>query len=158
MARYDRVIPPGGTGEITLTIDTGKVRGNFEKKAIVWSNDQERMSVALYLRGEVKPHILLEPGGYLSLWGVKGRVPKEHLDIINNHTRPFKLTGIDSDLPDHIRWRLEEIRPGYIYKLEVEDVSKRAGDYTGHLNIRTDNPKKPELVIIINGSIEKEEN
>ena len=90
MTRYDRVIPPGGTGQITLGIDTSKEIDEFEKKAVVWSNDPQRKSVALYLKGKVKPHISLIPGGYLSLQGVWGRVPAEKLDIINNHKKPFK--------------------------------------------------------------------
>jgi len=153
VARYDRVIPPGGTGNITITIDSGKVRGDFRKKAIVWSNDLQRMSMALYLVGEVIPHISLDPGGYLSLWGVKGKVPGEHLDMINNHKNPMKITGIESDLRDHIVWHLEEIKPGYVYRLEVEDISEAVGDYTGHLIVRTDQTEKPELVIIINGHV-----
>lgn len=48
---------------------------------------------------------------------------------------------------------LEEIKPGFVYRLEVEDVSKLAGDYKGYLYVRTDNPLKPELVIIINGHV-----
>ena len=96
MARYDRVIPPGGTGNITVTIDSGKVRGDFRKKAIIWSNDLQRMSVALYLEGEIIPHISLKPGGYLSLWGVKGRVPSEHLEITNNHDKPLKLDFVQN--------------------------------------------------------------
>ena len=153
MARYDRVIPPGGTGKITLQIDTNRIRGDFRKKAIVWSNDPERMSVAIYMEGEVISHISLDPGGYLSLWGVKGKVPRGHLDMINNHKNPIKITGAESDLTDHIIWHIEEIKPGYVYRLEVKDISKTAGDYTGHLIIRTDCPRKPELVIIINGHI-----
>ena len=153
MARYDRVIPPGGRGKITLSIDTERIRGGFEKKAVVWSNDMSKRSIVLYLRGEVKPHISLEPGGYLSLWGIMGQVPAEHLEIINNHERPLNITGIESDLPNHIRWHLKELEAGYIYKLEVEDISKSAGDYTGHLFVGTDNPQKPQLVIIINGRI-----
>ena len=153
MARYDRAIPPGGTGNVTLTIDSGKVRGDFRKKAIIWSNDLQRMSVAIYLEGKVIPHISLDPGGYLSLWGVKGKVPREHLHMINNQKNPMKIIGVDSDLKDHIVWHFEEIRPGYIYRLEVLDVSKKPGDYTGHLYVRTDNPLKPELVIIINGHV-----
>lgn len=153
MARYDRVIPPGGTGNITLSIDTSSVRGEFEKKAIVWSNDLERRSIALYLTGVVKPHISLEPGGYLSLWGVKGKVPREHLDIINNHKRPLKIVGIDNDLTGHFRLNLEEIKPGFVYRLEVEDVSKLAGDYKGYLIITTDNPLKPKLKVIVTGQI-----
>jgi hypothetical protein len=153
VARYDRVIPPGGTGNITVTIDSEKVRGDFRKKAIIWSNDLQRMSVALYLEGEVIPHISLDPGGYLSLRGVRGNVPGEHLDMINNHKKPMKIIGVDSDLSDHIIWHLEEMKPGYVYRLMVEDISKKIGDYTGHLYVRTDNPLKPELVIIINGHV-----
>jgi hypothetical protein len=137
-----------------LSIDSSVVRGEFEKKAVVWSNDLARRSVALYLRGEVKPYISLEPGGYLSLWGVKGQVPKETLEIINNHDKPLKITGIEDDLPGHIRWEIKEIKPGYLYILTVEDISRSEGDYTGHLIIKTDNPNKPALVVIINGKIE----
>ena len=141
-----------------MSVDTNRIRGEFQKKAIVWSNDLQRKSIALYLRGEVKPHIFFEPGGYLSLNGTKGRVPREHLDIINNHKGPMKITGVDSDLTDHLVWHIEETKPGYVYRLVVEDISESPGDYTGHLILRTDNPKKPELIVIINGTIRPREN
>jgi hypothetical protein len=155
VTRYDRVIPPGGTGQITLEVDTSKVRAEFQKKAMVWSNDPQRKSVALYLKGAVKPHISLVPGGYLSLQGVKGRVPAEKLDIINNRKQPFKITRIISDLPDNIIWHLKEIKPGYSYTLKIEDISTKAGQYSGHLVVRTDQLQKPQLVIIVNGYIEE---
>jgi hypothetical protein len=120
---------------------------------MVWSNDLERRSIALYLKGEVKPHISLEPGGYLSLFGAKGKVPQEHLDIINNHKKPLKIVGIDNDFTDHVGWNLKEIKPGFVYRLEVEDVSKGAGDYKGYLIIKTDNPLKPKLKVIVTGEI-----
>lgn len=153
MARYDRAIPPGGTGNVTLKIDSSSVRGEFEKKAIVWSNDPDRMSVALYLKGEVKAHISLEPGGYISLTGVKGEAPPGHVEIINNHESPVKIIGVDNDLPDRVRWRIEEITPGFAYRLEVKDISTKGGDYTAHLTIRTDNSEKPELTLIVRGEI-----
>lgn len=65
----------------------------------------------------------------------------------------MKIIGVDSDLKEHIIWQLEEIKPGYVYRLVVEDVSGKVGDYTGHLYVRTDNSLKPELVIIINGHV-----
>ena len=155
MTRYDRVIPPGGTGQITLGIDTSKEIEEFEKKAVVWSNDPQRKSVALYLKGKVKPHISLIPGGYLSLQGVKGRVPVEKLEIINNHKKPFKIKTVIHDLPDLIHWQIKENVPGFSYTLEVEDISKKAGEYTGHLILQTDQPQKPELLIIVKGYIEE---
>jgi len=156
VARYDEVIPPGGRGKVTIEIDSSRIRGEFEKKAIVWSNDPDRMSVALYLKGEVKAHISLEPGGYISIAGVKGEAPPGHVEIINNHESPVKLTGVDNDLPDRIKCRIEEIKPGFVYRLEVEDISKNEGHYTAHLTIRTDNPEKPEIPLIVRGEIREE--
>jgi hypothetical protein len=101
----------------------------------------------------VKPFISLEPGGYVGLWGVKGQVPTEFIEIINNHETPIQITGIENELPKNVRWRLGEVKPGYSYRLEVEDISEKAGEYTGHLYVRTDYPQKPEFVIIVNGYI-----
>jgi hypothetical protein len=136
-----------------LTIDSSRVIGEFHKRAVVWSNDLDRSSVALFLNGMVNPFISLEPGGYIGLWGVKGQVPGESIEIINNHSAPIKITGIKNELPQKVKWNLEEVHPGYAYRLEVEDISTKAGEYTGHLIVRTDHPKKPEFVIIINGYI-----
>lgn len=153
MARYDRGVPPGGIGKITFTIDTYNVIGTFRKKAIVWSNDLDRRSIALYLTGEVKPQISLEPGDSLSFIGVKGKIPPKHINIINNTKNPIKITKIENFSKDHIAWRLKEIKPGYIYKLEVEDISQVGGDYEGHLVVHTDHPKMSELIILIKGQI-----
>jgi hypothetical protein len=152
VARFDRVIPPGGTGSVILTVDTERILGEFEKKATVWSNDPERKSIVLELIGEVRPYISLEPGGYVSLCGPEGKVPPAYLDIINNSEKPFQIESIqpDQNLKDRIRWRLEIVKPGFAYRLEVEDVSDGSGEYTGHLVIRTNHPDKPELSAIIN--------
>jgi len=120
---------------------------------VVWSDDPQKPSLALYLKGTVKPLVLIEPGGYLGLWGPIGKTPPAQLKILNNNPRPLKITSIDSDLPGRIRWELKEIEAGNVYQLEVNDISPQAGEYSGHLFIRTDHPQKPELVIIINGDI-----
>jgi len=70
----------------------------------------------------------------------------------------MKITGVDSDLTDHLVWHIEEPKPGYVYRLVVEDISELPGHYTGHLILRTDNPEKPELIVIINGTIRPREN
>ena len=147
---------PCPTGIVTLTIDSSRIIGEYQKRAVVWSNDLDKRSVALYLNGRVKPLISLEPGGYVGLWGVRGQVPGEAIEIINNHTTPIKIIGIENELSDKVRWHLEEVKPGYNYRLAVEDISEKAGEYTGHLYVRTDFPQKPEFVIIVNGYIREE--
>lgn len=136
-----------------MTIDTSRVIGEFQKRTVVWSNDADRRSVALYLNGVVKPFISLEPGGYVGLWGVKGQVPAESIEITNNHVSPIKITAIENELVENVQWRLEEVKAGFSYRLVVEDISENAGEYTGHLFVRTDFPQKPEFVIIVNGHI-----
>jgi hypothetical protein len=153
VARYDRVIPPGGKGTVTIEIDSSRISGWFEKKAIVWSNDQERLSIALYLKGEVKAHVSLEPGSYISLVGPVGETPPAYVEIRNNRKRPLKITGVDNDRPDRLRCRLEEIRAGFVYRLEVKDISGKEGDYTAHVTIKTDNKEKPTLTVIVRGEI-----
>jgi hypothetical protein len=88
----------------------------------------------------------------VSLWGPKGKVPPAHLDIINNSERPLEIESIhpDNDLKERIKWRLEVVKPGFAYRLEIEDVSDGSGEYTGHLLIRTNHHEKPELSVIIN--------
>lgn len=111
------------------------------------------MSTVLILEGEVRPRISLEPGGYVSLVGVVGRVEPEHLDIINHQEKAVKILELSTDLEDNIRWELDVVEAGRTYRLTVQDVSKTSGDYSGHLYIRTDDASKPELVAIINGRI-----
>jgi hypothetical protein len=129
------------------------VSGEFSKKGIIWSNDPEQLSVALYLEGEVRPRISLEPGGYVSLAGALGSVPPQHLDIINRQGEPVEILGGRTDLEGRIRWEVKVVKPGRAFRLTVEDKSSTPGDYSGHLYIQTTDPKKQELVVIVNGHI-----
>lgn len=155
MARFDRVIPPGGTGTVILAIDTERIREEFEKKATIWSNDPDRKSIVVELIGEVRPYISLEPGGYVSLWGVQGEVPTAHVGMINNSEQPLEIKSIRPDdvLKDRIKWRLETVKPGFTYRLDIDAVSGESGEYTGNLVIQTNLPEKPELSITVNGDI-----
>jgi len=48
---------------------------------------------------------------------------------------------------------LKESKQGFVYRLEVEDISKVAGEYKGYLIITTDNPLKPKVKVIVTGQI-----
>jgi len=156
VVRYDRTIPPGGKGGITLEIDSSRVRGRFEKKAIVWSDDTSQVSVALYLKGEVRPNVTLTPGGYLSLWGTMGKAVTAHVDITNNHKKPMRIIRVWHDMASHVKWKLTPTRPGYAYRLTVTDHSRSPAQYIGHFWLETDLPQEPKLTIIVSGSIHEE--
>lgn len=149
MTRFPRVLPPGGSGEIEVAVNSNEVMGPFEKKVMVWSDDPQNSNLVLVLSGEVKPYVILEPGGYLSFWGKPGSAPKEEIEIINNHPHPLMVTGIEHDLGDRIAWSLQERVPGRSYRLWVEDLSGGHEAYAGHLVLRTNLPMKRELTIIV---------
>ena len=56
MAQYDRAIPPGGEGKVTLTINLTGLQGPVWKTATLISNDPEKPTVYLNLHGKVRPH------------------------------------------------------------------------------------------------------
>jgi hypothetical protein len=156
VVRYDRIIPPGGKGSITLEVNSRTVRGKFEKKAMIWSDDASQMSIAVYVRGEVQPNVELTPGGYLSLWGTIGKTIKAHVDITNNHKEPMRITRVWHDMASHVKWKLTPIHPGYAYRLTVTDQSRSPAEYIGHLWLETDLPQEPELTIIVSGTVHAE--
>ena len=64
MARYDRVISPGGTGKVTLTIDTSRVKGEVEDipkeegaytaNPTIRADDPKKPIIRLMVRGEIR--------------------------------------------------------------------------------------------------------
>lgn len=149
MTRYPRVLAPGGSEKIEASIDTRQVIGPFEKRIMVWSDDPVNAGLALYMTGEVKPYVILEPGGYLSLWGEAGTTAKGHIEILSNYPEPLEIMGIDHDLGDRIAFVLEQVIPGRSYRLMVEDRSGGPEEYTGRLVVRTNLLMKRDLAVII---------
>lgn len=147
MARVDRVIPPGGRGEVAVAVNTREVMGPFEKTVTLWTDDPQNQRVRLTLKGVVRPWIALDPGGYLSFWK-----PGEQASVLIESPGPipFHILALADDLEGRISAFIEVLKPGSGYRLTVTDRSgPKAGNYTGHLVIHTDHPRKPELKILI---------
>jgi hypothetical protein len=136
-----------------VSIDSRTLLGPFEKTVLVMSDDPERAGLLLRLQGDVKALTAFDPGGYVALEGSPGKVPPEKLRLLNYDKKPLRITRSRSDLKDRIRWRIREIRAGYEFELVIEDRSTAPGEYTGRLILETDNPLKPELVVIVRGDV-----
>jgi len=52
VARYDRVIPPGGEGTITLSVNARSCSGGAKKSALVTCNDPQTPNFSLVLTGK----------------------------------------------------------------------------------------------------------
>ena len=62
MAHFDRAIPPGGEGKITLTVNLSGYNGPVRKDAKVMSDDPEKSSFTLTVMGTVKQLVQVRPG------------------------------------------------------------------------------------------------
>ncbi len=62
MVRYDRTIPPGGVGQVTLQVNTTGYQGKITKSAQVTTNDPRQRQSKIYLVINVRTYIIVEPG------------------------------------------------------------------------------------------------
>ncbi|MCL4200929.1 MAG: DUF1573 domain-containing protein [Pirellulaceae bacterium] len=56
-----RLIPPGGSGEVVLTWNTGRKHQRYDHSATVLTNDPERPELQLHVRGVVRADLRAEP-------------------------------------------------------------------------------------------------
>lgn len=148
-------IPPGGTGSITATFETGKYKGKQIKTIHVHSNDRVKPEIELQMTGMVKLGIALEPEsvyfGDVQKNSTVNKVVK--LSIIDGV--PF---GIDKiDVPDkYISTRVSDasVDSRTAYSIEVTlKPDAPAGSFTEVITVNTDSRLYPRIDIPVIGTV-----
>jgi hypothetical protein len=154
VARFDRAIPPGGEGKITLKVDLEGYQGKVVKAAEVVSNDPQNSRLTLVLQATVKDLIEFRPENSVSFRGMADQQTEKAIDIIGA-SQAFHLTGAESNLGDKVFYQLETLEDGKHYRLKISNRLKQ-GSYSGFVKLHTDLGKKSEVIIRVAGSIEGE--
>ena len=149
---FDKSIPPGGEGKVSLKVDFTELKGSIRKNVLIVSNDARRPAVALTLVGVVKPYIAVKPSQSIFFRGAPDKLPEAKIDLISSKDT-FHITKVESTLKDQIKYSLETVKEGSHYRLKVVN-RKKAGQYHGKLVLFTDLPKKPSFTIRVDGNIE----
>jgi hypothetical protein len=147
VARFDRAIPPGGKGKVTLNLNLKNFEGPVWKSATIFSNDPQVPMIALNIRGTVRPHIEIRPAPFIQFRGIKGSQQEKEIDFITT-SQPFQILRIENTLGDKIAYRLESIVKGKHYRLKITNRQEMER-YSGMLKCFTDHPKKPEIQVMI---------
>ena len=153
VASYDKIIPPGGQGAITLTIKPYSVIHQFKKEAKVTLNDPERRLLNLTLTGVALPFIEIKPSHIVRLRGGPGDPVKGEVKFISHLPTPWKITGYSTTIPDKIEINLKPEVPNQIYDLEVRNVCQQAGPYAGIINLYTTSKERPRLIVRVFGEL-----
>ena len=155
VASFDRSIPPGGEGKITLRLDTKEKHGDVIKKARVFSNDSNKSIQIVSIKTWVKTSIIVSPGSvYFN--GKIGQDLKKIIQISAKEKKHLRLKPDQFDLEKIMSFEIKEIEAGKEYQLIFLVNPTSPGLFRGALKLRTNYPEKPEITIPIRGAITKE--
>jgi hypothetical protein len=148
---YDKTIPPGGQGEITLTLKPFSVIHQFKKETKVRLNDPDRPLLHLTLTGVAQPFIEIQPSHIVRLRGSTGEDVRGQVRFISHLPTPWKITDYRTNIPDKIEVTLKPEVPGKDYVLEVRNKSGQAGPYAGLIELFTTSKERPRLIVRVFG-------
>lgn len=154
-ASYSKEVPPGGSGKISLSLNTKGYGGkSVNKTARVTTNDPNNKSVTLALLGNIEAYAEIEPSK-AELKGAAGDNIRTEIRIIPNNRSPLRITGVKAGKGKNISIDLKEIKDqdGIHYLLSVINLSKTAAKYTDTIYLTTDSDLKPQITIKVSGEI-----
>jgi Protein of unknown function (DUF1573) len=151
--RYNRTIPPGGQGEITLTIKPYSVIHQFHKDTQVITNDPQTREFHLVLVGDALPFVEIQPSHIVRLRGAAGEEVQGQVWFTSHLPGPFKIIGYRTNIPDKIEISLKAVQPDRVYLLEVKNRSGNAGPYAGLIELSTTSAQRPRLMVRVFGDI-----
>jgi hypothetical protein len=152
VARFDRTIPPGGEGKITLEIKTQGFQGNIHKTARVMTNDPKNPQTVIGLAGTVWVPVQVSPQ-YGHLKGIVGEMPETMISLAAQKKEPLKLEIASISIPDKIEVELMEKEKGRQYQVRIKNKVQGVATYNGEIRFKTNYPDLPELKVPVNGNI-----
>jgi hypothetical protein len=150
----DKTIPPGKTGEIKTTFNSGSNRGNIKKTISVLSNDPNTPNYKLTISGQIIEEINIKPVNinFGSIFLDKG-TDKTVAVTIKSQTEPdFKINKITPSKPFIDASIAEEKDGEYIINVTLKDYRK-IGRFSGKIHLETNNQKQQKAIIPFFGEI-----
>jgi len=149
VAQFDKAIPPGGEGKITLKVHTRGYQGTIHKSATVKTNDPNRKQFLLRIKGTVQVAVHVSPR-HIQLRGKIDEPVTRTAEIRAELERPLELTPHQFTLKDKVTYSIQEIEKGKRYEVRFTSLPG-ASHYRGVLRLKTNYPEKPEIVFLIIG-------
>jgi hypothetical protein len=156
VVRYDRAIPPGGVGQVTLQVNTGGFQGRVTKSAQVTTNDPRQRNSKIYLSMDVRAHIIVEPGPKIMLQGIAGDDIQSVVHIRSAEKQPFKITRIETNLRSVIDYELSPKDDSDSYTLKVTSKTADQKTASGFLTLHTNHPQKKVVKLSVHLRVKPE--
>jgi len=157
VADFDRAIPPGGEGKITLAVRTKGYQGEIQKSARVYTNDPHHSTLELGIVAIVTVPIHIYPK-YVYLQGETGHLITRTVVITAEKNDSLRLVPNYFNLDKQIDYKIEEADAGKVFRIHFTSIPKAAGNYKGILKLKTNYPDKPEIDIPITARFREQKN
>jgi hypothetical protein len=148
VARYDRQIPPGGEGSITVRIKTKGYQGNIRKRARILTNDPRKKVEMVEIKAFVRAPIYLAPR-FVYLRGLAGRKLSKTVSVRAGEERFLTLEEASFNLGARVAYSIEEVEKGRFFKIHFTAIPGPPGNYRGVLRLKTNYPERPQIAIPI---------
>lgn len=111
VADFDKVIAPGKTGKVRVTVDTKSFNGPTAKGVTVYTNDPDAPTVELTVRADVGQFIKMKPG-YARFITVQGEAKEGKIvqTLWTPDKSPLEITKVESPYP-FVKVRHWEAKP-----------------------------------------------
>ena len=160
MARYDRVILPGGKGEVVLKVDTQRLRGKIQKGVKVFLNDPQRPNLSLQLKALVKKSVDISPKDFARFTIEKGETWSSEFKVSSSRKKDFQILKVESPCKTinttyNLLSKKNNPDGGNVYNLKVT-VSPETpiGDVKEIVKVYTDIPGNFMTKMHLNGKVE----
>ncbi len=144
---YDKEIPPGGEGKITLKLKAYSVLKQFQKKTRIRTDDPHNPQTVLILTGVSKPILDVIPSHIIRFKGPLKHKHEAQVRLVSHMAKPLEVLEIRNSLPDRVAASLKAEEPGKTYVITVKNLAEQPGNYAGKIEVRTNAEKRPMLVL-----------
>ncbi len=151
----NNTIPPGKTGEIKSTFNSGNYRGKIKKTISVLSNDPDTPNHKLTISGEIIQEISIKPQN-INFGSIRAdnQTDKTVKVSIKSQSGPdFKITKTTSSKPFVEAASTEEENGEYTLTATLKDYHQ-IGRFSGKINLDTNSTKQSKASIIFYGIVE----
>ncbi len=148
----NNTVPPGKTGEIKATFNSGSRTGNVTKSISVISNDPERPSYKLTISGKIIEDVIIKPKNINFGSVYLGEKINKTISIKSQTMPDFKIKKIRPSKQFINASIVEEKNGEYIINVVLKDNHK-IGRFSGGIYLETNSPKQQKANIPFFGEI-----
>ncbi len=137
MADFDKAIPPGQEGRITLKVDTKNKKGRLKQIATIFSNDPQNPITKVSTIVSIKQYFDFEPSNRVLLQGYYGDTITKNVTITSHADQAVTIKSISSDIDSKIEYKLNTIKEGKEFGLKIKTRSGLQDVFRGKIILKT---------------------